>query len=46
MRINSVRERIPLMDGDGMIDTVTRIDDDPGREARTVQRQHYFNGDI
>ena len=41
-----MRERVTLVDGDGVGDTVARVEDDTGGTSGSVQREDGLDGDV
>lgn len=41
-----MRERVTLVDGDGVGDTVTRVEDDTGGTTGGVEREDGLDGDV
>ena len=41
-----MRQSVSLVDGDGVRDAVTRVEDDAGGATGSVERQNRLNGDV
>jgi hypothetical protein len=41
-----VRESVTFVDGNGVGDTVTRVQDDTGGTARSVERKYGLDGNV